>query len=88
MLTPPQQAVEIAPVEAAERGEADLPGLLCAMAQRSHDQGRTPVQWGASPGVGFTTGTPWLAINPDHVTVNAAAQAGDPARSSSSATAG
>src|SRR5581483_6463531 len=39
---------------------------------------RTPVQWDASPGAGFTAGTPWLAVNPDHVTVNAAAQVDDP----------
>ena len=64
--------------EATERPGTDLPALLAAMAKRSRDQGRTPVQWDASPGAGFTTGTPWLAINPDHVTVNAAAQAGDP----------
>ncbi len=44
----------------------------------SRDQGRTPVQWDASPGAGFTTGTPWIAVNPDHVTVNAAAQVGQP----------
>jgi oligo-1,6-glucosidase len=44
----------------------------------SRDQGRTPVQWDASAGAGFTTGTPWIAINPDHVTVNAAAETGDP----------
>jgi oligo-1,6-glucosidase len=65
--------------EAAERGQADLPALLLAMGKRSRDQGRTPVQWDSSPGAGFTTGTPWLAINPDHVTVNAAAEVGDPA---------
>jgi oligo-1,6-glucosidase len=65
--------------EAAERGDTDLPALLLAMARRSRDQGRTPVQWDASPGAGFTTGTPWLAINPDHVAVNAAAEVGDPA---------
>jgi oligo-1,6-glucosidase len=64
--------------EAAERGGEDLPTLLLAMARRSRDQGRTPVQWDASPGAGFTTGTPWIAINPDHVTVNAAAEVGDP----------
>ena len=64
--------------EAAERPGTDLPALLAAMAKRSRDQGRTPVQWDASPGAGFTAGTPWLAINPDHVTVNAAAQVGDP----------
>ncbi len=67
--------------EAAERGkrdEADLPALLLAMGKMSRDQGRTPVQWDSSPGAGFTTGTPWLAINPDHVEVNAAAEVGDP----------
>ena len=64
--------------EAAGRDEAGLPALLAAMARMSRDQGRTPVQWDASPGTGFTTGTPWLAINPDHTEVNAAAQAGDP----------
>ena len=64
--------------EAAERDEASLAALLAAMARMSRDQGRTPVQWDASPGAGFTTGTPWLAINPDHTEVNAAAQVGDP----------
>ena len=64
--------------EAATRGDVDLPALLLAMGKMSRDQGRTPVQWDASPGAGFTTGTPWLAINPDHTEVNAAAQVGDP----------
>ena len=69
--------------EAEARGaqsawKGDLPALLLAMARMSRDQGRTPVQWDASPGAGFTTGTPWLAVNPDHTTVNAAAQVGHP----------
>ena len=63
--------------ETAARGGADLPALLLAMARMSRDQGRTPVQWDSSPGAGFTAGTPWLAINPDYVEVNAAAQVGD-----------
>ena len=68
---------------AAARGtqspyQGDLPALLRAMGRMSRDQGRTPVQWDSSPGAGFTTGTPWLAINPDHTEVNAAAQVGDP----------
>ena len=62
---------------AAERGDTDLPALLLAMDKMSRDQGRTPVQWDASPGAGFTTGTPWLAINPDHTEVNAAAEVDD-----------
>src|SRR5580693_331777 len=64
--------------ETAARAGADLPALLHAMARLSRDQGRTPVQWDASPGAGFTAGTPWIAVNPDHVEVNAAAEAGDP----------
>jgi len=64
--------------EAAARGDVDLPALLLAMGRMSRDQGRTPVQWDASPAAGFTTGTPWLAINPDHTHVNAAAQVGNP----------
>jgi oligo-1,6-glucosidase len=63
---------------ATERGD-DLAVLLLAMAKMSRDLARTPVQWDASPGAGFTVGTPWLAVNPDHVTVNAAAQVDDPA---------
>jgi oligo-1,6-glucosidase len=64
--------------EAAERAGTDLPALLAGLARMSRDLGRTPVQWDASPGAGFTTGTPWIGINPDYVTVNAAAEAADP----------
>jgi len=62
--------------EAASREDADLPALLAAMVRMSRDQGRTPVQWDASANAGFTGGVPWIAVNPDHVTVNAAAQVG------------
>ncbi len=64
--------------EAAGRPGTDLAALLAAMAKMSRDQGRTPVQWDASPAAGFTTGTPWLAVNPDYTEVNAAAEVGDP----------
>jgi oligo-1,6-glucosidase len=36
------------------------------------------VQWDASPSAGFTTGTPWLPVNPDYTEWNAAAQRDDP----------
>ena len=62
--------------DAADRGDTDLAALLTAMGRMSRDQGRTPVQWDASPGAGFTVGTPWIAVNPDHVDINAAAQVG------------
>jgi oligo-1,6-glucosidase len=62
--------------DAAERGDVDLAALLLAMARMSRDQARTPVQWDASPNAGFSAGTPWIAVNPDYVEVNAAAQVG------------
>jgi oligo-1,6-glucosidase len=62
--------------EAAERGGTDLAALLQAMNKMGRDQGRTPVQWDDSPQAGFTSGTPWIAVNPDYTEVNAAAQAG------------
>jgi oligo-1,6-glucosidase len=64
--------------EAAERGDTDvdLAALLVAMSKMSRDQARTPVQWDASANAGFTAGTPWIAVNPDHVEVNAAAEVG------------
>jgi oligo-1,6-glucosidase len=64
--------------EAAERGDVDLAELLRAMTRMSRDQGRTPVQWDASANAGFTAGVPWIAVNPDHVDVNAAAEVGRP----------
>jgi oligo-1,6-glucosidase len=64
--------------EAAARSGTDLEALVAAMAAMSRDQGRTPMQWDSSPRAGFTAGTPWIGVNPDHSEVNAAAQAGDP----------
>jgi oligo-1,6-glucosidase len=63
--------------EAVDHGDVDLPALIAAMGRMSRDHGRTPMQWDASPGAGFTTGTPWIGINPDHVAINASAQVGD-----------
>ncbi len=63
--------------EAVDHGNVDLPALIAAMGRMSRDHGRTPMQWDASPGAGFTTGTPWIGINPDHVAINASAQVGD-----------
>ena len=42
------------------------------------DPERTPMQWDASANAGFTTGDPWLPVNQETATVNAAVQHGDP----------
>jgi oligo-1,6-glucosidase len=56
----------------------DPTAVLAALRRMSRDNARTPVQWDGSPSAGFTTGTPWLPVNPDHEEWNAAAQRDDP----------
>ena len=59
-------------------GRARAEDVLPSLRAMSRDNARTPVQWDDSPNAGFTTGTPWIAVNPDHVEVNVAAQRDDP----------
>ena len=61
-----------------ETGKVPAEELLEHLAQTSRDHSRTPVQWTADAHGGFTTGTPWLAVNPNHTEINAAAQLADP----------
>ena len=44
----------------------------------SRDNARTPVQWDSSKSAGFTTGTPWLPLNPNYKKINVAQQEKDP----------
>ena len=44
----------------------------------SRDNARTPFQWDATPNAGFTSGTPWLKVNPNYREINLAAQRADP----------
>ncbi len=46
--------------------------------QASRDNARTPVQWNGEEGAGFTTGTPWLKINGNHVRINYQEQGKNP----------
>ncbi len=39
---------------------------------------RTPMQWNREVNGGFTTGKPWLAVNPNYKTINVEAQEEDP----------
>ncbi|MEJ2852956.1 MULTISPECIES: glycoside hydrolase family 13 protein [unclassified Saccharothrix] len=52
--------------------------VLDGIHRMGRDNARTPVQWDASPQAGFTTGTPWIAVNPNHTWLNAQAQYDDP----------
>ncbi len=45
--------------------------------RQSRDNGRTPMQWDASENAGFTTGTPWLKVNPNYKEINVKEQLAD-----------
>ena len=42
--------------------------------EQSRDNARTPMHWSDAPQAGFTTGTPWLAVNPNYPEINVAEQ--------------
>lgn len=50
--------------------------LMAAIAYKSRDNARTPFQWDDSPNAGFTTGTPWIMVNPNYAEINAKEQLG------------
>lgn len=52
--------------------------VVAALRGPSRDNARTPVQWDDSANAGFTTGTPWLPVNPNYLEINAAAALADP----------
>jgi oligo-1,6-glucosidase len=56
---------------------ADMPVYLKRIAFESRDNGRTPFQWNSTTNAGFTTGTPWIKVNPNYKNINAAAQEKD-----------
>ncbi|WP_088889492.1 glycoside hydrolase family 13 protein [Leptolyngbya ohadii] len=45
---------------------------------RSRDNARTPMQWNNSPHAGFTTGKPWLKLNPNYREINVEQALSDP----------
>ena len=51
---------------------------LKMLRKRSRDNARTPMQWDEGPQAGFTTGTPWLPVNPNHTQINAREQVSRP----------
>ncbi len=64
--------------ELTEAGLRQPEELLAVIARKSRDNARTPMQWDAGPNAGFTSGRPWIMVNPNYRTLNAAAQEKDP----------
>ena len=46
--------------------------------ERSRDNSRTPMQWNTCEHAGFSTGTPWLSVNPNYQTINTEACLANP----------
>ena len=61
---------------AAARGEAEY--AWKAILRKGRDNARVPMQWSAEKNAGFTTGSPWLMVNPNYETINREAAEQDP----------
>ncbi|EPM6859087.1 glycoside hydrolase family 13 protein [Enterococcus faecalis] len=52
--------------------------LIASINAKGRDNARTPMQWDDSENGGFTTGTPWLHVNPNYQTINVKTELADP----------
>ncbi len=60
-------------------GKVPAETYLSMLKRTGRDNARTPMQWSADAQAGFSTAAhTWLPVNPNHDTINAAAQTGDP----------
>jgi len=60
--------------ELIESGLFTKDDMFPKIAHKSRDNARTPMPWDDSENAGFTTGTPWLALNPNYKKINVADQ--------------
>ena len=64
--------------ELTEAGIMTPEYMMKCLMLRSRDNARTPMQWNDSAQGGFTSGEPWIRINPNYKEINAVQQLGDP----------
>lgn len=62
---------------ALEKGISHTSALE-SMKKIGRDNARTPMQWNAEKQAGFTSGTPWIDVNPNHKSINVAEAIKDP----------
>ncbi len=48
--------------------------IMVSIHAKGRDNARTPMQWDGTRNAGFTSGTPWLKVNPNHAFINASTQ--------------
>ncbi len=59
------------------KNEAELAWAWRGIKAKGRDNARTPMQWSAGKNAGFTTGEPWIMLNPNHTRINAEAEEQD-----------
>ncbi len=64
--------------ENEESGRRDPEEFFRCLSYKSRDNARTPMQWDDSRQAGFTTGTPWIGVNPNYREINAKEQTARP----------
>jgi glycosidase len=65
---------EIQYYETVQKRGGDLEDALRQIQRIGRDNSRTPMQWSAASGAGFTSGTPWIKLNEDYKNWNVEAQ--------------
>ncbi len=62
-----------------ERMAAGVPKeqIMGSIYAKGRDNARTPMQWSDEKNAGFTEGEPWISVNPNYTSVNAARAAAD-----------
>lgn len=63
--------------EMSEAGLISKEDMMRFICLKGRDNARTPMQWDDSENAGFTTGTPWIGVNPNYKTINAKAALAD-----------
>ena len=64
--------------EAVETKGADPQEALKVVHAKSRDNARTPMPWDTAEQAGFTTGVPWIKVNPNYKEINVSAALADP----------
>ena len=60
------------------KSKAELARAWRGIKAKGRDNARTPMQWSAGKNAGFSTGEPWIMVNPNCSWINAEAEERDP----------
>ncbi len=60
--------------EYTQSGQIAPEDMMRYLHYKSRDNARTPMQWNNTANAGFTTGTPWIMVNPNYPKINAKEQ--------------